>query len=120
VQVLNTHFGLSGRERRAQAEALTGRDWLGHPRCVGPRVLCGDLNAWPRSPAYRRLGEALCDAQAGRGRALSTFPSRWPLLRLDHVFHSPELRVREVRVPRTPLTRRASDHLPLLVELTLR
>jgi len=119
VQMLNTHLGLSGRERLAQAAALLGPEWLGHAECAAPRLLCGDFNAWPLSPAYRRLREALPEAQDGRGRALPTFPSRWPLLRIDHVFHSPDLAVREVRVPRTPLTRLASDHLPLIVEVTL-
>jgi endonuclease/exonuclease/phosphatase family metal-dependent hydrolase len=118
VQVLNTHLGLSGRERAAQAETLLGPDWLGHPDCTEPRVLCGDFNAWPLSPAYRRLHDALPEAKERRGRGLSTFPSRWPLLRLDHVFHSPDLAVSDVRVPRTRLTRLASDHLPLIVEVT--
>jgi endonuclease/exonuclease/phosphatase family metal-dependent hydrolase len=119
VQVLNTHLGLGRRERLAQAEALLGPDWLGHPDCTAPRLLCGDFNAWPRSPAYRCLRDALPAADDPAGRRLNTFPSRWPLLRLDHVFHSPELSVREVRVPRTPLTRLASDHLPLIVEFAL-
>jgi endonuclease/exonuclease/phosphatase family metal-dependent hydrolase len=119
VQVLNTHLGLSGRERLAQADALLGKDWLGDPRCAAPRLLCGDFNAWPGSPPYRRLCAALPAAQGRRGRRLNTFPSRWPLLRIDHVFHSPDLKVREVQVPRTPLTRPASDHLPLIVEVAL-
>jgi endonuclease/exonuclease/phosphatase family metal-dependent hydrolase len=119
VQVLNTHFGLSGRERLAQAEALLGPEWLGSPDCAAPRVLCGDFNAWSGSPAYRRLRGALPAADDGGGRGLNTFPSRWPLLRVDHVFHSPDLSAREVQVPRTPLTRVASDHLPLVVEFDL-
>jgi endonuclease/exonuclease/phosphatase family metal-dependent hydrolase len=119
VQMLNTHLGLGGRERLLQAEALLGPDWLGHPHCAGPRLLCGDFNAWPGSRPYRRLRAALPAAQDPPGRVLKTFPSRWPLLRLDHVFHSPDVTVREVTVPRTPLTRRASDHLPLIVEVTL-
>jgi endonuclease/exonuclease/phosphatase family metal-dependent hydrolase len=119
VQVLNTHLGLSGRERVAQAEALAGPEWLGHPDCASPRLLCGDFNALPGSRAYRRLRGALPEAQAGRGRARATFPSRWPLLRLDHIFHSPELTVRDVLVPRSRLTRVASDHLPLIAEVTL-
>jgi endonuclease/exonuclease/phosphatase family metal-dependent hydrolase len=119
VQVLNTHLGLSGRERLAQAAALLGPDWLGHPDCAPPRLLCGDFNAFPGSGAHRLLRAALPEAQVGRGRAPATFPSRWPLLRLDHVFHSPELAVRGVMVPRSRLTRVASDHLPLIAEVTL-
>ncbi len=119
VQVVNTHLGLSGRERLVQAAALLGPEWLGHPDCAAPRLLCGDFNAPPGAGAYRLLRRALPEAQASRGGALATFPSRWPLLRLDHVFHSPDLTVREVQVPRTRLTRMASDHLPLIAEVTL-
>jgi len=119
VQVLNTHFGLSGRERLLQAERLVGPEWLGHPDCAAPRLLCGDFNAFPGSAPHRRLGQTLTAVADPPGPALKTFPSRWPLVRVDHVFHSPDLSVRQVQVPRTPLTRLASDHLPLIVEMTL-
>jgi endonuclease/exonuclease/phosphatase family metal-dependent hydrolase len=120
VQVVNTHLGLDRRERLAQAEALLGPDWLGHPDCASPRLLCGDFNARPICPAYRRLCRALRDAQAWPGVApRDTFPSLWPLVRIDHVFHSPDLTVRGVRLPRNRLARIASDHLPLVVEVSL-
>lgn len=120
VQVLNTHLGLRPRERLAQVEALLGPEWLGHPSCVAPRILCGDFNAWPATRAYRRLRHVLRDAQ-DRPAPLTrgTYPSRWPVLRIDHVFLSLWWRVRQVQVPRTRLTRTASDHLPLLVEIDL-
>jgi endonuclease/exonuclease/phosphatase family metal-dependent hydrolase len=44
-----------------------------------------------------------------------TFPSRFPLLRIDHVFVSQEIRVTSSSIVFDPLARRASDHLPLLV-----
>jgi endonuclease/exonuclease/phosphatase family metal-dependent hydrolase len=43
----------------------------------------------------------------------------YPVFRIDHVFISPELIVESVQVPRTPLTRVASDHLPLIVQMRL-
>jgi endonuclease/exonuclease/phosphatase family metal-dependent hydrolase len=121
VQVLNTHLSLDRGERLAQVEALLGPEWLGDPACAAPRLCCGDFNAWPRSRGYARLRAALRDAQEshGRGWPRSTFPARLPFLRIDHVFHSPDLVVRGVQVPRTALTRVASDHLPLLVEVSL-
>ena len=66
------------------------------------------------------LRNALRDAQSLPGRRpRATFPARWPVLRIDHVFLSREWCVRDVQVPRTRLTRTASDHLPLLVEVDL-
>jgi endonuclease/exonuclease/phosphatase family metal-dependent hydrolase len=121
VQFVNTHLGLGRLERLVQVDALLGPEWLDDPACRGPRVLLGDFNAWPGSGPYRRLRGALRDAQdsSGRGWPRNTFPARFPLVRIDHVFHSPDLAVRRVLVPRTRGTRVASDHLPVLVEVAL-
>ncbi|MEC5324019.1 endonuclease/exonuclease/phosphatase family protein [Aurantimonas sp. A3-2-R12] len=121
LQVINTHFGLNGGERLRQAETVLGGDWLAHPRCQDPAVLIGDFNAVPRSRAYRRLAQDLSEARhlAGNCDPGATFPSRLPLLRIDHAFLRGAVSVRSVRSIRTPLTRVASDHLPLLLELEL-
>lgn len=118
VQVLTTHLGLLGGERIAQAEALLGPDWLGAPACRGPTVLLGDFNATRWSRAYRRLTGRLDDAGRLAGnRGEATFPSRCPILRIDHVFVGGGLGVGRVRVLRGRGPRRASDHLPLLAEI---
>ena len=119
IQVLNTHLGLLTRERRAQAEALLGPDWLGHPECSGPVVLCGDFNAFPASKVCRRLRTRLNDAQIEleSHRPRSTFFGRFPTARIDHVFVDSGLTVADIEVPDSELVRVASDHLPLIVEL---
>jgi endonuclease/exonuclease/phosphatase family metal-dependent hydrolase len=121
INVLNTHLGLSARERLAQAEELLGTRWLGEPSCVAPLVLCGDLNTVPLFGVYRRFAEILADASRsvglGRGR---TYPSAFPFMRLDHVFMSHDIEVEQVAVPRTRLTRIASDHLPLIARIMIR
>ncbi len=121
LQVLVTHLGLTRRERMAQIEALLGPSWMGDPRCTGPRLLCGDLNCRPGSPEHRRLEEVLVDAALVSPPAAgsATFPALRPLVRLDHVLVSPDLRVHRTQVPRSRELRRASDHLPLLVDLEL-
>lgn len=119
IQVINTHLGHHSRERLRQAEALLGSDWTRNPRCRPPLVLCGDFNAPPRSEAYRLLCRTFHDAQ-GRleaGHPQNTWPSRFPLRRIDHVFISRDLWVRKISVPKSSLARKASDHLPLIVEL---
>jgi endonuclease/exonuclease/phosphatase family metal-dependent hydrolase len=119
--VINTHLGLVARERRAQVDALVGPEWLGHPDCGDPVILLGDLNTLPRSRLYqrlaRRLGDAQCPLRARRPRG--TYPVRLPLLRIDDVFVGSAIEVQNVEVPRTPLTRIASDHLPLVVDFRL-
>lgn len=119
VHVLNTHLSVVERERRLQADALLGPEWLGSPTLRGPIVFCGDLNASRRSYTCRRLGERLRNVEAASlpSEAMNTWSSRVPLRRIDHVFVSDEVTVRESWVPRTRLTRVASDHLPLVVDL---
>ena len=121
VQVINTHLGLSNRERLAQVEALLSDEWLGQAVGRGPCILCGDFNALPGSPPYRRLLSQLRDAQlAVNGqRPLRTWFSHYPIGRIDHVFVAGPLEVLSIEVPRTELIRTASDHLPLVAEIRL-
>ena len=121
VQVINCHLSIWPSERLAQAGALVGIRWLGDPRCQSPVVFCGDLNATPGSPAYRRLTGAVRDSQAAMKtlRIPRTWSSRYPISRLDHIFLSPDIAVSEITVPWTMLDQIASDHLPLLVQMRL-
>jgi endonuclease/exonuclease/phosphatase family metal-dependent hydrolase len=68
LQVINTHLGLTRRERRLQVDALLGPGWTAHPQCTDPFILLGDFNAVPRGRTYRRLSARLADAQLAGGR----------------------------------------------------
>ena len=121
IQLINTHLGLSSRERRAQVEALLGAEWLGHSDCREPVILCGDFNARPGSKSFMKICDRLQDAQDAleSHRPKGTFFSRYPFHRIDHVFLDQTMNVRSVQVPQAALTRIASDHLPLIVELEI-
>lgn len=120
LNLLNTHLGLRRIDRGRQATALLGEEWIGSANFqAAPAIICGDLNAIPLSPAYKMLARHFRDAHllaARRPRA--TYPSRLPVLRIDHIFVSDGLGVTSATVPTTPLARRASDHLPLLVSVS--
>ena len=121
VQIINTHLGLVPREQQIQAHWLAGETWLQHPKRTGPTILLGDFNATASSIVYRTLAGRL---KAARGLApkkspTSTFPSPFPVLRIDHLFVSDEVRVLDVIAPFSPLTRAASDHLPLAMDFDL-
>lgn len=121
VQVINTHLGLLQRERMAQVEALLGSEWLGNDQCRGPVILCGDFNSQPSSPVFSRLSGRLVEAQdaAPGHRPRGTFSSRFPTLRIDHIFVSPGLEVTTIDIPVWQLARTASDHLPLVAEIRI-
>jgi endonuclease/exonuclease/phosphatase family metal-dependent hydrolase len=111
LQVLATHLGLSGRERRWQVQRLLER-----LRCApdGIQVLFGDINEWWRRARVQRwLDEHFGAAAAGP----PTFPSWYPLLALDQIRVRPAHLLGGPSVHASPLARRASDHLPLWVHL---
>jgi endonuclease/exonuclease/phosphatase family metal-dependent hydrolase len=120
VHVINVHLGLTRGEREVQTDMLLGEEWLGHPECRAPRILCGDLNMTPRARAFRRIERVLRAAEAPEGaRRFRTWPSLLPLVPLDHVFGSSDLKPRGVEVPRDGAVRLASDHLPVIVDYEL-
>ncbi|MCR4264702.1 endonuclease/exonuclease/phosphatase family protein [Nitratireductor sp. ZSWI3] len=119
--VANTHLGLRRRERRRQVAELLGSEWLDHPNIRDlPTVFLGDFNAVPWSLSYRHLTRSFEETHTGPTlRGAATFPARLPLIRIDHVFMRNGLTSRRAEVIDTPLSRVASDHLPVLVELAL-
>ncbi|PYE33477.1 endonuclease/exonuclease/phosphatase family metal-dependent hydrolase [Rhizobium sp. PP-F2F-G38] len=129
VQIFNTHFGLRRAERRQQAETLLGDAWIGNDACRDQSIiLTGDFNAIPSSVAYGLLKRRLPPVRVGvnsgiakgtRTRMAPTFPSRFPLLRLDHIFVSEGIETITAGPVRTPLSRIASDHLPLQASLRI-
>ncbi len=122
LNVINTHLGLFGYERKRQMKALLGPDWLGDPACRGPVVLCGDFNAFAGSTALKQLEGRLRDAQTALAdhRPRGTFFSRYSAARIDHVYVDPTIEILDIEVPAAALNRVASDHLPLVVEFGLR
>jgi endonuclease/exonuclease/phosphatase family metal-dependent hydrolase len=126
VQVINTHLGLVPLEQRHQAAALMGREWLGGEGIVDPLILTGDFNATSRYACYKQFVLGLRDAQkvlqrnGTHPRTTRTFPSRFPMLRIDHLFVSPRVEVVDVHANSGPLARAASDHLPLVGDFKVR
>jgi endonuclease/exonuclease/phosphatase family metal-dependent hydrolase len=120
VHVFNCHLGLDRRERRRQAAQLLSADILRDAALAYPLVLVGDFNAWTsRSAVPRWIRRQLLDAALLAGSASATFPSTFPLVRLDRAYVGPAVRVLGCRVHDSPLARLASDHLPVVVHLEL-
>ena len=121
VNLMNTHFGLGWKERAAQASELLSQGWVGKIHGE-PLILCGDFNMVAGSTPYRAIKQHLRDVQKSKHRfqPLNTYSTFHPFTRIDHIFVSPHLAVEEVLVPRNDLTRVASDHLPLITDLSFR
>jgi endonuclease/exonuclease/phosphatase family metal-dependent hydrolase len=102
LTVANTHLSFVPGWNRVQLRHLR-RDLRALP---GPRVLMGDLNMTPPTPA-RVTGFRSLAAEC-------TFPKDAPDRQLDHVLvDDPRLRAVRVEAPRSAV----SDHRPLIVDV---
>ncbi len=113
---VSTHLGLHPRERLADARELT---WsvadAGTPVVIG-----GDLNERPDGRAVGYLAERFRDAWLLGGDVDGeTFPAEEPATRIDYLFASEGIAVERVIVPPGQDAREASDHRPVVAELTL-
>jgi endonuclease/exonuclease/phosphatase family metal-dependent hydrolase len=110
LRVVATHFGLRRTERLRQATEVARRV----AGAAGPQVFLGDVNEWlPGVGALELLRKAFDHPADGA----ATYPSRFPLLRLDQIFVRPSTAVLDVAVHTTALSRVASDHLPVRARL---
>ncbi|MBI3394782.1 MAG: endonuclease/exonuclease/phosphatase family protein [Spirochaetia bacterium] len=112
VIVLNFHLGLAAVEQVRQARRLLN-SWHRYTIRKHPAVLLGDCN-----DRRNRLDRIFSEAgfhNAGTSRAMRSFPSFAPILRLDRVYMSPHFEVNRAQVLKTDTTRVASDHLPVLI-----
>jgi len=113
LRVIATHLGLKGWERVRQAEALCRV--IDETVGPGPVVLAGDLNLW--NP-FSRVGRALGRATAPR-RRIPTFPTGFPMFPLDAIMVRSVAGGITIRRYDTPETRIASDHFPLIADVSL-
>ncbi len=113
LRVIATHLGLGRLERRFQTREITRLLDAGDPAL--PSLVLGDMNEW--FGYSRHL--AWLDRRLGHGVSVASFPSRWPFLRLDRMWLRPATALGDVRVWSDPVSRIASDHLPLCATIDL-
>ena len=112
VRVIATHFGLRPSEGNLQAERLL-RILKGMP--PSPLIVMGDMNSWlPGSRSLRLLKEHL-----GNPVSMASYPAAFALLALDKIWAPDARHPVSGRVYSSPVTRMASDHLPLVASVYL-
>ena len=111
VHVVVLHLGLIAASRRRQIDQLlryVQREIPPH----APLVVAGDFNDWSQQVKGPLNAAGLSSFD---GAMTPTFPSRLPMLQLDHVYVR-GLRPVSLMVPSGRIWWRMSDHLPLIAE----
>jgi len=125
LDLFNMHLGLSARERTRQIERLvSSKEFLELP-FRAPCIVGGDFNDWRsllrpflvdtckfKSATDRSRGEIV--------RAIPTYPSFAPQGPLDRIYYRGPWRLLTAYSCRHQMAKVASDHLPIIVELSLR
>jgi endonuclease/exonuclease/phosphatase family metal-dependent hydrolase len=113
LRIIGLHLDLSGLWRRRQIRAILS--YLDSAAHHLPTVIMGDFNQWSDRGA-------LSEFAFHHHRLVKTppsFHSRRPVARLDRIIVSYDIAVDEAGTHVSPLTRMASDHLPLWANIRI-
>jgi len=117
VVLHNMHLGLAGSERALQLQRFLDCHPFRGIHAHTPVVVGGDLN-----DVWGTLGPRFLIPNGFRrvGPLANTFPAAFPVRPLDGLFVRGDLHAeRPAHLERTALSRVASDHLPLVADLSL-
>lgn len=113
VLILATHLGLRPAERRLQTEQIIALLSL---QQADTTILLGDLNEWflwgrPLRWLSRHFEKT---------PHVATFPVFWPFLALDRIWVNPVSQLLSLTSHQVSPARQASDHLPLVAEISFK
>ncbi|HCC54976.1 MAG TPA: endonuclease [Desulfobulbaceae bacterium] len=123
LPVFNLHLGLSFKERPQQVGRLVRAPEFAGLGANDPCVVAGDFNDWWTriAPLFTEALGFSCATNHGGGyqNAILTYPSFSPTTGLDKVFCRGPITVLGGKRCRLRVSRVASDHLPVIVDLEL-
>ena len=112
IHVFSAHLGQNEMERRQQAARLASNSILENPSFHNaPRVLLGDFNEKSRNGI---VNQTLASFQCATGRSWTAF---FPIVYLDRVYISSDLKFHDFHIYRTGSALIASDHAPITAVL---
>lgn len=119
VHLICVHLGLFERHRAIQVDRICARVAEQVPS-ESPLIVGGDFNDWrgkvtPVVEARLQMREAF---HQHAGRHAATFPSAYPLLRLDRLYYR-GFTLERAELARGPLWAKLSDHLPIIADLRI-
>ncbi len=109
--VSGSHLATDPAERPSQAA-----HWKAElSRLEGPVIVAADLNEGPGGGAWRTVEDGLATTKDDD----PTYPASAPSRRIDGLFVSPDITIERYEIIATDRARAASDHLPVLADLSL-
>jgi endonuclease/exonuclease/phosphatase family metal-dependent hydrolase len=105
--VLVIHFGLNPDEQRNAADTVLQN--IEDERCI----LMGDFNVTPEKELLDPIRERMTDTADYFEKDLKSFPSDDPKWKIDYMFISRDLAVKEADIPAITV----SDHCPYTLEI---
>lgn len=115
LHLVNWHLGLAEKERRWQVTHVLEHHLFREAAHL-PTIIAGDYNDWRnRLAGFALEGFGFEQITAPPSRFRS-FPAYLAVGALDKVFSRGDIHIVRALVVRTPLAKRASDHLPLVVD----
>ncbi|HEX7375615.1 MAG TPA: endonuclease/exonuclease/phosphatase family protein [Pirellulales bacterium] len=118
LHLVNWHLGLAEVERRWQVDHLLTHALFRESADL-PTIIAGDTNDWRNTLAHGSFAAHHFQTSTAPPSRFRTFPAWMALGALDKVFHRGDISVRHARVISSHLARRASDHLPLVLDFHL-
>ncbi|HET9132444.1 MAG TPA: endonuclease/exonuclease/phosphatase family protein [Terriglobia bacterium] len=120
LHIFNVHFGTRFFEQRRQTRKLFEERIITGKDLSGPRIVLGDFNEWLRGSVTMKMKSQFARANSRRNlRRSKTFPGAFPVFRLDNIYFDTNLRLHRLQRYRSRSAIVASDHLPLIADLTL-
>ncbi|MGD9724577.1 MAG: endonuclease/exonuclease/phosphatase family protein [Pirellulales bacterium] len=116
--LVHWHLGLAEKERHWQVNHLLTHHLFRETDGL-PALVAGDCNDWRNTLGkgpFANHGFTQVTHPISRFRS---FPAYFPMGALDKAYIRGELLVRAARVVRSRMARRASDHLPLVIDFHL-
>lgn len=114
--LFNVHLGLAGFERAMQLRKVLSCEALKHTHNSTATIIGGDFN-----DVWGSLGKFILEPE-GFAPALGmtkTFPAILPMRPLDRVYYRGGLMLDHCFASHTKLSKRASDHLPVILDFVV-
>ena len=117
-RIASIHLSLDAAERQRHQGELWSCLTAGDVESL-PLVVAGDVNETSDGPVWTDLATRLVDAAVAADGVADTFSAANPHKRIDGIFVDPAVTVLSCRVvDDVPGVRAASDHLPVLADLS--